>query len=762
MEPPECPVCLQSYDGACTVPRVLACGHTACEDCLTNLPKKFPHTISCPACTVLVKFPSQGPSALPKNIDLLRLFPSSRQNYLKPSRNCENFVDFVPRSWSDDFYTIWKDRVLPYDAISVEDGQNDDGDSASSSLLFGCLRDEQRLSLLRVASFQHEETGSVFKYSYVRKMMECLFGMREEARYELDVILSAKQRGVCRVFGLWGNLEDGLLYLVGEKLSGFCLDEFDNLLEDNIPCFAVIGMQICETIFSLQKEGVITGCLSFSCVKFDGFGNAYVDLIELLEAGRNVNRLVLEEASQCSKPIGLIEMGAIIRGLLKKGTFLSPEVLFELLKKQKIVIASASSKYLVSYSSDVWPLCFVLLNFLFGKHFTDELFESVDCVDTKGNGEELEDFLALHTGLTEKIRFLLESKLEGKFESLCKTLCRCCSLDLHARPVVSDLWRCIRELIINSRFISMIGFDSTTSDKVKDSCLVIGELSQMIKKRSSELERDDLTGAENGRGANESEADTDFVGRLSEGNIKSKDMHGHLDCVTGLAIGGGFLFSSSFDRNIHVWSLQDYSLVHTFKGHEDKVMALVYINGEEPLCVSGDSGGGIFVWSISLPLRQEPLRKWCEPKDWRYSGIHALTFAEDGYLYSGSGDKTIKAWSLQDGKLVCTMSSHKSVVSALVVKNSVLYSGSWDGTVQLWSLSDHSLLAVLGEETPGTIRSILSLAADKQIFVAAHESGTVKVWKDDSFVKSIQIQSGAILSIALDGKWLFTGGIDGR
>lgn len=70
-EPPECPVCLQPYDSTSTTPRVLACGHSACDNCLPRLPQPFPHTVRCPACTQLVKF--QGPSSLPKNIDLLRL-----------------------------------------------------------------------------------------------------------------------------------------------------------------------------------------------------------------------------------------------------------------------------------------------------------------------------------------------------------------------------------------------------------------------------------------------------------------------------------------------------------------------------------------------------------------------------------------------------------------------------------------------------------------------------------------------------------------
>ena len=93
--------------------------------------------------------------------------------------------------------------------------------------------------------------------------------------------------------------------------------------------------------------------------------------------------------------------------------------------------------------------------------------------------------------------------------------------------------------------------------------------------------------------------------------------------------------------------MQDFTLVHQFRGHEHRIMAVVFVEEEQPMCISGDIGGGIFVWGISIPLRQEPLKKWFEQKDWRYSGIHALAISDTGYLYTGSGDKSIKLWSLQ-------------------------------------------------------------------------------------------------------------------
>ena len=65
------------------------------------------------------------------------------------------------------------------------------------------------------------------------------------------------------------------------------------------------------------------------------------------------------------------------------------------------------------------------------------------------------------------------------------------------------------------------------------------------------------------------------------------------------------------------------------------------------LCTSGDSGSGIFIWLIDSTLKEEPLNKWYEHNDWLYRGVTCLAVSRIGYLYTGSRDKSIKAWSLE-------------------------------------------------------------------------------------------------------------------
>lgn len=774
-ELPECPVCLSTYDGEYTIPRVLACGHTTCESCLKNIPQKYPLTIRCPACTQLVKYPSQqGPSALPKNIDLLRLVqqlqdhnpqkPNNKSQIDKPVL-AQDFDFFVPPSWSDEFYTSWKNWVLDRDDVFVEDKERG----------YGLLKEGNKKVKVRLFMVGNDGgllsgkvKGCVFKLSYVAKVINLLNGMKEEKRDELGFILRicAKQGRICKGCGLWCDLEDGVLYFVCERLNGNVLDmlgDFENgLSKDGLSSFAMIGMEMYEAVIGLHLEGLIVGSLGVSCFELDGFGHVSLSLSEVLVMGRAVHEGVMELGSG-GRSLSVKKLGRLVGEILKKEVFVSPEVLFGILKGEGVEVECGSNRYPIGLGSDVWTLACTVLRMLIGKEFFEELGDHVDSIISKRSEDNNLDCSGLYTGLMEKVSSLLESKTGEELKPMHQMLCRSLSFDPGNRPHAIDMWKCIRDLFIRHQHdTSVPRLGEAIHEENKEHLRVLGELCWLPLKNST-LKKSELAEKNSGENQDQREDvrnDKDIAEALVEGKVKFKEMQGHLDCVTGFAIGGGFLFSSSFDKTVQVWSLQDFSHMHTFKGHEHKVMAVIYVDEELPLCITGDGGGGIFLWSISVPMGKEPLKTWYEQKDWRYSGIHALTTAGNGYLYTGSGDRSVKAWSLQGGTLSCIMDGHKSVVSTLAACDGILYSGSWDGTIRLWSLTDHSPLTVLGNDLPGTATSVLSLTANQNILVAAHENGQIKAWRDDVFKKSTQCHSGAILACVMEGKWLFTGGWD--
>ncbi|KAE9608956.1 putative [Myosin heavy-chain] kinase transcription factor WD40-like family [Lupinus albus] len=776
MDLPECPVCLETYNDTVSIPRVLSCGHSICEACLVSLPQRYPNTIRCPACTQLLKYPSdQGPSSLPKNIDLLRISlqhsPPSSESVHSKKQNQRSTINGV-KFWSDEFYATWKDWILPHDAVLVEPEPKPGVFVRFGSLNYStvCFRSDNNgnsLSLVPVVSLPSIVNDSKFRFSYVARIIKCLERMKEVEREGLILILEAserRRRRMCRVYGLWSEVEevdDAALYIVcerhnGSNLFGKFVDLRNGFLDGGFFSFAMIGKGICESVLALHLEGLVAGCLGLSCFYFDEFGGVCIDLNEALVMGRRVCSNVVDTVSGATSSKHK-ENKAICKDWLQSKVFVSPEVLFRLLHKDDITCENGHSRYPIGCGSDIWSLACVLLLLLVGHAFPQYTFQM-----NEENGFDYSDGYACWL---EEVNSVIEDKLGPHYLSLRQTLCKCLDINPGNRPDVVDVRKCIQDMLVIPQFDFLGNLEVTINKNIMNHCFILGELFQFHREGSNEQREYELQDNEDGGqpdfvGDGEDNRNEDFVAGLSKGMTEFNDLRGHLDCITGLAVGGGYLFSSSFDKTVCVWSLQDFSHLHTFRGHEDKVMALVCVDEEEPLCISGDSGGGIFVWGITSPLRQVPLRKWYEHKDWRFSGIHSLTAYRNHYLYTGSGDRTIKAWSLKDGSLICTMNGHSSVVSKLAICDEVLYSGSWDGTVRLWSLYDHSPLTVLGEDMPREVKSVLAITVNRQLLVAGYENGCIKVWSNDVFMNSKTLHDGAIFAMDMRGKCLYTGGWD--
>ncbi|KAK9270540.1 hypothetical protein L1049_026121 [Liquidambar formosana] len=330
--------------------------------------------------------------------------------------------------------------------------------------------------------------------------MEALSAMKDEKRAELGLILRACARQrlrVCRAYGLWYNSDDRSVYLVleinngsilekwGELRNGIVGAEEDGLLnsaiEDGVSsCFAMMGMEICEAVIGLNSEGLIIGCLGLSCFSFDDFGRFYVDLSEVLVTGRKVQRCVAEGVHGGERLVGP-EMQLIHSNILKLEAFVSPELLFELLHNEGSLPDCGSLKYTVGYSSDVWSLACILIRLLIGEPFIEEMVSYIHNLLIRKSEENGFDYLGLYKGWMEKVSSLLETKLGTKFVSLQHILCKCLNSDPESRPLVTDVWKCIRELIIKPQFDVMVSFEGALKEENKCCCLVLGKLCQLLK-----------------------------------------------------------------------------------------------------------------------------------------------------------------------------------------------------------------------------------------------------------------------------------------
>jgi len=554
-ELPECPVCLQNYDDENAIPRVLSCGHTVCEACLVHLPPRFPNTIRCPACTQLVKYsPNQGPSSLPKNIDLLRISLQHSSSSHKSNQRSSINDEYVHSSkfWSHEFYAAWKDWFLPHDTVSVtEDGVGRFNSNSKGRVCFGVNRTVSLAPIITLSPV----TDSKFKFSYVAWVIKCLEEMNEVVREGLGFILEAsvRQSRLCRVYGLWSEVVGGSLYLVCERQCGRVLEKFGGGLDldkDGHFSFAMIAKSVIEPMIALNLEGLVAGCLGISCFCFDELGGVCIDLNEVLAMGRKIMDQVSggtgDEPSHKSMFTECLD--------LENEIFVSPEVLSMFLHKRIVNPESGDSRYPIGYGSDVWSLACVLLQLLIGNELPRITFEM-----SEGNGL---DVSASYISWVEKVSSVLEEKISSEYLSLKQTLCKCLDINPENRPDVVDVRKSIQDLFVKHQFGFLGDSELTVNRNNTGHPVILAKLCQLLEESSKEPREHGLQAKEDGgqpdilQGA-KNISDEDFTASISQGMIELKDLQGHLGCITGLAVGG---MNSEFIFK-HCYLYQSYFMI---------------------------------------------------------------------------------------------------------------------------------------------------------------------------------------------------------
>ncbi|KAL6605868.1 hypothetical protein ACP70R_041521 [Stipagrostis hirtigluma subsp. patula] len=165
----------------------------------------------------------------------------------------------------------------------------------------------------------------------------------------------------------------------------------------------------------------------------------------------------------------------------------------------------------------------------------------------------------------------------------------------------------------------------------------------------------------------------------------------HVDAVTALALspadgaGARYMYSVSWDRSLKVWRLPDLRCVESVAAAHD-------------------------------------------------DAINAVAASLDGHVYTGSADKTVKAWRRHPGQkklaLVGTMERHRSAVNALALGagGRVLYSGACDKTVVVWERAGDGIMAAT-VTLRGHASAVLCLAAAGDVVCSGSADRTVRAWR---------------------------------
>ncbi|XP_047941705.1 phospholipase A-2-activating protein isoform X2 [Salvia hispanica] len=231
----------------------------------------------------------------------------------------------------------------------------------------------------------------------------------------------------------------------------------------------------------------------------------------------------------------------------------------------------------------------------------------------------------------------------------------------------------------------------------------------------------------------------------------SKILLGHTSFVGPLAwippnedFPEGGIMSGGMDTLLLVWNLMTGEKVHTLKGHKLQVTGIAL------------DGSDVVSSSVDCTLRRWRGSQQVEEWEAHKAAIQAVIKLPSGELVTGSSDMTLKLWK---GKsCIHTFQGHTDTVRGVaIMPNLGILSASHDGTIRLWALSGELLMEMVGHTS--IVYSVDAHASG--LIVSASEDCSAKIWKDGICVQSIEhpgcvwdakfLENGDIVTACSDG-----------
>lgn len=255
-------------------------------------------------------------------------------------------------------------------------------------------------------------------------------------------------------------------------------------------------------------------------------------------------------------------------------------------------------------------------------------------------------------------------------------------------------------------------------------------------------------------------------------------------------------------------SNRDWQCINTINWHTKPINTIaIFTNGK--YLISGDDGGNVAVWNLSMPLqpigtyrnsnsiwsvaaspnlsqiasgdknRKVQLRRWksigTSLQELRADGstldshngsICAVEFSPDGQiLASGGTDRRIRLWNPDTAKIIYTLDGHQEPVTALkfMPNGKILISTGVDRTIRFWDLETKQLLKTI-EAHEHKIHALV-ISPDGQTIITCSSDRTIQIRQlgSSSTAHILQGHQDAVLTVAIspDGKTIASGSIDG-
>ena len=235
---------------------------------------------------------------------------------------------------------------------------------------------------------------------------------------------------------------------------------------------------------------------------------------------------------------------------------------------------------------------------------------------------------------------------------------------------------------------------------------------------------------------------------FSTGELLSQIRHDDEEVRTARILGTK-LYTGTTDGRFLEWDIPTMNFTRTFS-FPGNVVVGIGVHDSSALVVSTDLG---------YLVRYNLTSGMYQPFTQMHTGSIRAAARQNDTLFTGSSDKLIVAWNIENRGIIRIYRGHTAEILCLSVYGVLMVSGSTDTTVRVWHISTGATLFTLTAHTGG-VNAVL--IGENGIFTGSVDS-TVRMWRSDTGenIRVFTGHTGQVNCLALSGLNLFSGGTDG-